>query len=266
MTKYLSLISLLTVFLFSTACIDDPKSADEPTSLVFEDTLNYTLERLSQTEEACVGDTCAAIQINFIQFQSGTDSLAIRQLNQTILNSFRGRDYTNVIAYINGFVREYAQDKERFPDMPKWFEESNQTVVFNHPKLVGLKTEMYSYRGGAHAIYATIFDNYDPKTGNALTWKDLLQVGEEGALVELGESYFRTTYKLASSESLADSEFSFEKDAFYLPENFVFDENGMTFLYGLYEIAAYVDGEQTFTIPYKEVRSLLKEEIQSLLP
>lgn len=262
MTNYLSLIALIIAL---SACQKEPQTDRSITNFTFEDTLTYTLERLGQTEEDCVGDTCTAIQINFIQFQSGTDSLAIRQLNQSILNSFRGRDYTNVIAYINGFIREYEQDKERFPDMPKWSEESNQAVVFNHPKLVGLKTEMYSYRGGAHPIYSTIFDNYDPATGEAITWKDMLKEGQEDKLIELGETYFRSTYKLPASESLADSEFSFEKNAFYLPKNFVFDQKGMTFLYGLYEIAAYVQGEQLFTIPYEEVRPLLKEEIQEIL-
>ncbi|MEM1325789.1 MAG: DUF3298 domain-containing protein [Bacteroidota bacterium] len=257
---------LLAVTVLLTQCQSDSTTADDMTiTAAATDTLTYSIERLSQQEPNCIGDTCAKIQINFVQFQSGGDSLAIRQMNQNILNSFRGNEYTNVIAYINGFIQDYMQGRQEFPDMPKWEEENSQRVVFNSPTLVGLVTSNYAFRGGAHPSYATIFDNYDPETGNAISWKDLLQAGQEEKMTELGEDYFREAYELASHEALVDSEFQFKDGQFYLPDNFIFNQAGITFLYTLYEIGPYAAGEHEFTIPYKEVRSLLRERYAALL-
>ncbi|MBP5137098.1 MAG: DUF3298 domain-containing protein, partial [Paludibacteraceae bacterium] len=42
-------------------------------------------------------------------------------------------------------------------------------------------------------------------------------------------------------------------------------KDGLVFIYGQYEIAAYVYGMPQFTIPYSRLEPLLKEEVLELL-
>jgi hypothetical protein len=264
--KPLSVLAIVCSLLLVQCIKEDKQATDLSDVQVPTDTLSYTIERLSQQEANCIGDTCTEIKINFVQFDNGSNSPALEQLNQNILNGLRGEEYTNVVAYINGFMSDYEAAKVAYGNTRHWDEERNQRVVFNHPKLIGLVTNNYAFRGGAHPTYSTIFDNYDPRVGEELSWKDLMQAEQVEAMTDLGEEYFRSAFKIPTSEALEDSEYQFEKGIFYLPDNFIFNQNGITFLYPLYEIAPYVMGEQEFTIPYKDIQPMLKAEYADLIP
>lgn len=258
--KYLlNLAGLLLILLFILGCKKEVSTtSDNTTNLQQEDTLAYNIERLLRVEEGCQGDTCARVEINYVTLDAKETDTTAQKINQSILENLRGGDYTNVVAYANGFLREYAKDKAEIPDMPAWNEERNQQVINNTGNVLCVKTTFYSYTGGAHGLYGTTYNNFDPQTGNTITKADVFVPAQEEALLEVAEDFFRKEMAIASSESLNQAGYDFEDNIFYLPDNFGLLEDRIIFTYGLYEIASYVQGEQEFSIPYSALGNLVK--------
>jgi len=260
--KQLFTLILISVLSLLTACQNN-SSTDEPIVLNASlDTLSYEIQRISRMEENCKPekDTCAKIEINYVEFANEDNDTILNKINQQNLDLLRGKKYTNIIAYANGFLRDYAKDKEEIPEMAVWNAEINQSVLFNASDVVSIESDFYNYTGGAHGMYGTVYENYSRQTGNTIELADLFKPNFEEALTEIGEDYFRRDMAIPPQELLENSGYTFKNNEFYLPDNFALKKDGIVFLYTLYEIASYAQGEQAFTIPYGELKPLLKQE------
>jgi hypothetical protein len=72
------------------------------------------------------------------------------------------------------------------------------------------------------------------------------------------EKKFREVREIESSISIADAGF-FWGDSFGLPQNFALQEDGVYFYYNPYEAAAYALGATEFTIPYEELKEVIRQ-------
>ncbi|MEM9887495.1 MAG: DUF3298 and DUF4163 domain-containing protein [Bacteroidota bacterium] len=261
--KYLlNLTFILILFVFALACKNEVPAEDKTEMILgTADSLRYTIERLLRVEDNCTGDTCARIEINYVSLEATEEDSAAQNINQLILDDLRGKEYTNVVAYANGFLREYAQDKKDIPDMSPWNAESNQKVLTNTSKVLCIKTTFYNFTGGAHGLYGTVYNNYQPKTGKKITLEQLIAPNVMEEFLEIAEEFFRKDMAIASQEDLGEAGYDFRNDQFYVPNNFGLLPDGVVFTYGLYEIASYVQGEQEFSIPYNVLEELMQEGI-----
>lgn len=130
------------------------------------------------------------------------------------------------------------------------------SVAMVTPQLVVWKNYSYSYPcRAAHGIYNTTFVNYSIEKGKILTPADLFKAGYESSLLGIIRE------KLVENKV----DLSVELDEVTIPKDFEITENGMNFIYSLYEIAPYVEGEVTVEIYSYELSDLFAPGVEKML-
>lgn len=134
-----------------------------------------------------------------------------------------------------------------------WSEMTNYWVVYNENGMVVLNHHKYEFTGGAHGNYASDYLCIDARQLKKLELKDIL-AGDEKKLIQLLEVEARKRYNAKPGEPL-NSYMLVEE--LHVPEQFYITNKGITFVYGIYEVAAYVEGEINLFIPYSKIMDML---------
>lgn len=114
----------------------------------------------------------------------------------------------------------------------------------------------YFPAGAAHGSYSTSYVVFDLAKKKNLKLDDILKTNVKFNLKQNLFSY-NSEWLDAHNITLSDLKVS---------ENFYFGANGLVFIYPLYELASYAEGESELTVPYSELRELLKPEYLPSLP
>jgi hypothetical protein len=160
-------------------------------------------------------------------------------------------------AIANSFLEEYElmQHDEPGYEIP-WSVETSGELLSENGQVVCMEITNFAYAGGVHPnSYVTLL-NFDAISGKKLLLRDI--VTDTLQLKRMAEAKFREMKGLEPGDSLSDAGF-FWGDAFTLPENIGFKGDSLLFYYNPYEIAAYVEGPTTFTLPLSEVKSILRK-------
>ncbi len=160
---------------------------------------------------------------------------------------------------IKGFDQEYKTFKHDFSDSTQQWEALIESEVnYESEHIICIAVNSYLDTGGAHGNSHVNFLNFDKRTGNLLKREDI--IADEDAFKSIAKSYFeKATKPLSDDESEQDMFFG---EAFQLPENIGFNEEGVILLYNIYEIASYAQGVTEFVIPYKEATPFLKIQLE----
>lgn len=115
---------------------------------------------------------------------------------------------------------------------------------------------MFSYpEGAAHGVYANSYINYDIESGKIITLNAIFTSGFEKLLTPA----IRRKLEESDIELLVDPE------EIRLPKQFRITADGIDFIYGIYEIAPYSEGEPTVTFYNGELSSILTPTGKALL-
>lgn len=130
------------------------------------------------------------------------------------------------------------------------------TVTFMSPKMVVWKCYRYEYLcRAAHGVYNTTFVNYSIAKGKILSLEDIFKPGYEPELTAMLRSKLKSgRYDLITP-----------LNEIGIPADFEITENGVSFIYGLYEIAPYSSGEITVDFATYELDDLFIPDIIPLL-
>lgn len=124
----------------------------------------------------------------------------------------------------------------------------NNLVMFSH--------HYSSYSGGAHGMYGTNYLNIDINKKAVIGLDDLISPKNQAKLKAiLWETYTRD--RLDEKGNYDDS-FMAKKD-FYIANNFYFSPNGITFVYPVYALGPYAEGEIELSVPFGEVGELVNK-------
>ena len=157
------------------------------------------------------------------------------------------------------FDKDYRDFKKDFPDAPGcWEVELHGDTVMTTPKVLFYQLDHYSFTGGAHPISFTSYHAFDGKTGGEVEMKSF--VADSVALLKLVEKKFRELEKLTPGVDLEDAGYFLANHKFFMPANYVFTQEGVLFYYNPYEIAAYARGPIEFTVPYDELKGIVRKE------
>jgi hypothetical protein len=146
---------------------------------------------------------------------------------------------------------------------------SVKSIIPGYETLLVLTKTTDTYTGGAHGSFSTNSFVVDPAAIKRLTIDDLFSNREE--LRRLLEAELRRRYELPKGAPL--SEAGFFEDQVELPENFFLSQDAperlsgnstdggpfISFLWNAYEIAPYVMGPITATLPLRELSALLRK-------
>lgn len=110
----------------------------------------------------------------------------------------------------------------------------------------------YAYTGGAHGSTAVIAVNVNLETGKQVTEEDLFIPGYEENLSEILTSHLR--------DAMPDQD---SYDALFVKDirpngNFTVSDQGVTYIYGQYEIGPYYLGIISVTAPWSELVDLIR--------
>lgn len=111
------------------------------------------------------------------------------------------------------------------------------------------------YTGGAHPYGYNLYQIFSKTDGHLLKLKDF--ISDTIAFNRLAEKHFRQQNEL-SNDNFSDLGFWFENNEFQCNDNFYFADDGIHFLFNIYEIAPYAMGYFEFHVPYSEFGELLK--------
>ena len=115
-----------------------------------------------------------------------------------------------------------------------------------------------SYLGGAHGSSAQTYFNFDLKTKQQVALDQIIQSNKKGKLTQLAHDAFKVWVidsKLA--ENVAEYEQAWK---FKLTDNFYLGKQGLILQYGEYDIGPYVVGLPRLTIPYDQLKGVLKPQ------
>jgi hypothetical protein len=215
---------------------------------------------------------CYEMHLQYPQVEGGPEDarpMINAALNDTILGSFAAfapdenspfNTMGEVASAIETMFNDFLTD---FEDMhQKWFIRMTSETQLNHPMILSVSMQIESYTGGAHANHWKNIFNFDPVTGSAISWQDV--ISDPVAFLNLSEMAFRKTRDIPPSTNLEEAGFFFENGQFSLPENIGFTDAGILLIFNPYEAAAYALGATEFMVPWDELESLLKPHYSTL--
>lgn len=207
---------------------------------------------------------CASVKFTYPEISSETKpELAIKMnalIKQQLLDTIEGApnqtaENKSFETFADSFIQDFRQDSNNFTS---WELERNVQVIYNTNALLTLLFEEFGSTGGAHPFNGSRFIVLNLTDGNQVTLDDLMNPGYEAALNVEGEKAFREARQLAEHSSLEEDGFTFVNNAFVLNDNYGVNKEGLSFIFNSYEVAPYVMGPSEFTIPYEDIRSLIR--------
>jgi hypothetical protein len=265
--KYLSLFVFVVIYACSTPAKKEEKagvlhSALKGKFVDFEfgscDTVNYSgvVVSLHLWEPTGPGDVLKQIKATISEkvvnrINSYSDSASIAQ-SPAAKNSAK--------AAYEVFASNYQSFKKDFPEAPGCWEVavSGDTVMVT-PKLMLYQMDQYSFTGGAHPNSFTSYHVFDLETGYEIESEAL--IADSVALLKKVELAFRREEKLDAKTDLEEAGYFLMNNQFFIPANYTFTRGGVLFYYNPYEIAAYARGPISFTIPYSELKGIIREDL-----
>lgn len=227
------------------------------------------------------GDTAKPacnLVINFTCIDRSTDEMMKDSLNRHFQTLCFGDAYQKwspqeaVQKYTEQYVSDYRNDLEELyrkeekefgdADRKAWYsyyKHIQSHVQFYQKDLLVYSTRYEEYTGGAHGIYMTSFLNIDLRTLTPIRLSDLFTDGYEAALTDLLWNQLMADNRATTRKELEDLGYG-STGELAPTENFRIGQDGITFLYNVYEIAPYVMGAIEITLPYDIMSHLLDDK------
>jgi len=239
-TKLFILLSLIII----TGCEDSDKLAYE--------TFNFSSEKCAN---------CPEVSISFPKCTTATkiSETINTSIQEEIISQLNYEDEieTNSIEKAaNTFKEKFTEFSQKFPDETvSWEATIKGSVLYEDMNTITIELNTYIFTGGAHGYTSITYLNFDKKKSTELENWELFK--DKDLFLAFLETKFKIQENIPQDKSINSTGFMFENDTFHLPENIGFTKKGLQFIYNPYEVASYVDGPVTITIPYNQINSYL---------
>ncbi len=242
MNDFLRFTTILVLSILVACQQETGTSGETPSS----DTLSFDYQFVDKTVGDCES-SCLHIHLKSLRF---ADSDLIQKQVDSLMLTIGTNNYGSLDAFIEESVEEYARLIEEIPmyDMP-WELERMAVVNYNKAGFVGVSISDYSFTGGAHPNNHHIHRLFTTDDGRMIPWQEL--ISDAKAFTTYAESVFRKNKSLSADDSFEAEGYWFDNDTFYLPENYMIDENGIHFFYNTYEVAPYSEGAILLSIDWE---------------
>jgi hypothetical protein len=260
---------MLACALVAAGC-NAPDTGDAPAPTAGDtstDRLVFKMVTKEHTLDECVAGSegCTYVRLDYPVLVDAPEGYAVSAVTDAVFSSVTASwdeedFFPSVAALMTGFIDDYRALTRAMPGYEHpWFLERKVFVLHNTSDALSLSLSERMFTGGAHGSATVTFQNLDPRTGTEILLSDLLIDDYEVALLPLAEARFREVRSIEDGMSLADAGFAFDNDVFSLTDNFSIGEDGLTFYYNPYDVAAYALGPTEISLRYDELDDLLKE-------
>lgn len=217
------------------------------------------------------------LQINFTFPAQYNNKDILKKVQKQFVSSYFGDSYETLSPeeatakytedYLNSYKEltdEYKAELAKADDTPvgAWFsyyEMSSDNIAYNKNDIISYTVNFENYTGGAHGAHSFTNHVINLKTGNPITEEDIFVDGYQEDLAQILIDRIAKQNSLDDVKELENIGF-FSIDEIFPNGNFLIDDNGITYTYNEYEIAAYVVGATNVHLPYEEIQHLLKKE------
>lgn len=248
------------VVLLAACQLGNTENQTSGTAISHADTLTYTYEdyvlyskNIIKTSETT--DT-SYFKVSYPVF---TDD----RVNRFVLKTITGDDTLSIVQAAENFISEFDSfhESDEYPRI--WMAETDLDVHTITPTYLCLVNEANAYTGGAHGNYHTLYVHYDIEHGDELNLGALIPDTYFNELTAIAERYFRKQEQLSATDDLDN--YFFDDSRFSLPDNFALEQDSILFLYNIYEIKPYVEGQTELRLPYDEIERLLSDKAKRII-
>ncbi|MDG6882294.1 Protein of uncharacterised function (DUF3298) [Phocoenobacter uteri] len=280
--KKLFLSSLIMSTLLLVGCNDD--KAEQKIQQLEAQVKQLTQEQMVKVEDKVVlfqkQDETYPVEFSITTLKTNKEwlnSLLVEQLLVKQMESKQELKIENPKAELikimeQKYQNEMNEAKELFADQPKekisgtYFsavDHTNMDYVGQKENIATFTQSYYSYIGGAHGMYHTNYINVDLNKQKMLTLDDLFSQENQAKLKEMLWQRYEPQYNSADGNM---GFFFKSKQKLYLPADFYFSAVGINFVYPVYEIGAYADGQKELMLYWQEIEELIKPEYRFSKP
>ena len=204
--------------------------------------------------------------VEYLVPASNSGAAATDSINRTIISCVFGEEYADtdlpdvISTWAADAVGEYKSLNlpmlEENPDASvaalSWVEHLQGEVNCIHKGILSYTVTKYTYTGGAHGMTSETTLNFDTDNGSLIGETELFLDGYEERLSSL-----LSLHLPEALQEPGDTAMLFTRDI--RPNgNFRVSETGITYIYNQYEIGPYVLGAVEVTIPWSELKDLLR--------
>jgi uncharacterized protein YxeA len=204
------------------------------------------------------------ITISYPQFSGIKNKEASTKINADV------KKYVdNIISKIKSPGQDGAVEMCNFSNLPggapSWQCEYN--IALNSfdtvaEKILSVKMEYYWFTGGAHGGTNVEFLNYNLATGEKIDWKNLfkkdsnyLKVIADYARADLTKQLLQGPDQMSDENWIQTGTDPANKDNY--KNNIGFSENGLSIIFGQYQVAAYAVGMPEVVVPYSQLKDVI---------
>lgn len=218
-----------------------------------------------------------SLQLNFVYPVKALNKEILNKIQQQFVLAYLGESYENtapeeaIVKYTADYLKAYKDLEEDFkaevarsgdnsiPASFSFYEMSSDNIAYNKNDILSYTVNFTNYTGGAHG--ANSFTNHvlNLKTGEPVTEADLFIENYQDDLAQILIDKICKQNNVENPKDLENIGF-FSVDEIFPNGNFLIDDNGITYTFNEYEIAAYVVGATNIYLPYQEIEHLLKKE------
>jgi len=131
--------------------------------------------------------------------------------------------------------------------------------TFDKDGILCFSNSVYRFTGGAHGVRTVKYTCVDLENGSVITEKDIFVDDYESVLSPIILEKLAEIQKVKSPKELEKNGF-FDISDIKPNNNFYLNENGITYVYNPYEIAAYFVGISEVFIPYGDINFILASQ------
>lgn len=195
----------------------------------------------------------------------------LKKIQKEFITTFIGDKYGNLPPkeaadkYEADYIADYLSLENIYKEEPNnigaWMNYEqilDNKILFNKNDFLSYGVNLYTFTGGAHGMSSTVFQVLNLKTASPVKLNDIF---EDRNLDKVGELIRMSLAKKLGYNSVTKLEDDgYDVSAIVPTENFYINEEGITWLYNPYEIAAYVVGKSEVLVDYADLLIYINED------
>ena len=219
-----------------------------PAIFAEKDTIFEKVEKIkySKSQERWFSSDEVEIYICLLGLKTNIDWLDELLWTELVKNEF-GEDAPKtreqVLAEYKTIWNDVKESLEKEPELG-FSRNSWMLFVGQKEKLATFAVRYYSYTGGPHGVGGNVYLTVDMTTHKVLTLSDIIDQKKLPEVKELLWSFYTDYGRIKDEDAFT------KKTDFDVSKNFYLAHDGIHFIYHVYEIASYADGEQDLVIPW----------------
>lgn len=201
-------------------------------------------------------DDCSSVSVTREVFeqQPALNKIIREQLLAQLQGNEQVQETTDSLDEIADQFLAEAAEVERISSA-RWQLSGTAERVARRDDLLTVEIKTYRYTGGAHGIPSVEWLNWDLSTGERLSLQQVIAAGQQEKFWELAEAAYQ---RWLDQQSGTDAEYG-DTWPFQRSEDFRFNDDGLVLRYGVYALGPYAMGPVQLTIPWQELRGVIRD-------